>query len=99
MADPVIRVVARLVPAPSKAQALAEAIGSILADVRREPGCLAYAAHESRDVPGVIVMIEAWADQAALDAHAAAPAFTRLAARFDTLLGELPAIERLRLIS
>ncbi|MBB3692441.1 antibiotic biosynthesis monooxygenase [Sphingomonas sp. BK580] len=47
---------------------------------------------------GVIVMVEAWADQAALDAHARAAAFTSLAARFDELLAEPSAIERLRRI-
>ena len=98
MTDPVIHLVARLVPAPGKAEALAEAIEAILAEVRGEPGCIAYLAHESRDAPGVIVMVESWADQAALDAHATAPAFTRLAAQFDTLLGEPPTLERLRVI-
>jgi quinol monooxygenase YgiN len=65
---------------------------------RGEAGCLLYDAHESRDAPGVIVMVEAWSDQAALDAHAEAVAFTKLAARFDELLAQPPAIERLRRI-
>lgn len=43
-------------------------------------------------------MVESWADQAALDAHGRAPALTRLAARFDALLAEPPAVERLRRI-
>ena len=98
MTDPVIHVVARLVPPPGKADTLVAAIRAILAEVRSEPGCLVYDAHESRDAPGVIVMLEAWADQAALDAHARAAALTRLAARFDELLAEPPAIERLRRI-
>ncbi|WJM29909.1 hypothetical protein QUC32_30105 (plasmid) [Novosphingobium resinovorum] len=46
----------------------------------------------------MIVMIEAWADQAALDTHAAAPAFTGLAARFEHLLAAPPSLERLRRI-
>lgn len=40
-------------------------------------------------------MIEAWADEGALDSHAAAPAFTGFAARFGALLAEAPALERL----
>ncbi|EQB16495.1 putative quinol monooxygenase [Novosphingobium lindaniclasticum] len=91
----VVHLVARLVPRPGKADELAEAITDLLPQVRAEPGCIAYIAHESRDDPGVIVMIEAWANQAALDAHAAAPAFTGLAARFDSLLTEPPTLERL----
>ena len=99
MIDAVVHVVARLVPLPGKAADLAAAVEAIIPDVRREPGCLTYAAHESRDEPGVIVMIEAWADQAALDAHMQAPAFTSLAARFNTLLAGPPAVERLRRIN
>lgn len=98
MTDPVVHVIARLIPRPGKAEELANAFQEILAEVRAEPGCLLYDAHESRDAPGVIVMAESWADQAALDAHGRAPALTRLAARFDALLAEPPTIERLRRI-
>lgn len=96
MTDPIVHVVARLVPRPGKAAELAGAFREVLAEVRAEPGCLLYDAHESRDTPGVIVMVEAWADQAALDAHGRAPALTRLAARFDALLAEPPSVERLQ---
>ncbi|PZQ50288.1 MAG: antibiotic biosynthesis monooxygenase [Novosphingobium pentaromativorans] len=93
--DNIVYLVARLVPRPGKAGELAEVIAELLPQVRAEPGCIAYLAHESRDEQGVIVMIEAWSDQAALDAHAAAPAFTSLAARFDSLLANPPTLERL----
>jgi len=98
MADAIVHVVARLVPQPGKAEALAAAIRAILPEVRGEPGCLTYLAHESCECSGVIVMVEAWADQAALDAHAKAPAFTALAQRFGELLAEPPVIERLHRI-
>jgi quinol monooxygenase YgiN len=99
MTDQVVHVVARLVPRPGKAQALATAIQAILPQVRGEPGCLAYLAHGSLEAPGVIVMVEAWADQASLDAHASAPAFMALAGRFGELLAEPAAIERVRRIA
>lgn len=99
VADTVVHLVARLVPRQGKAADLSAAIESMLAEVRAEPGCIAYDAHASRDAPGVIVMIEAWEDQAALDAHAAAPAFKRLAARFDELLAEPVSLERLTRIA
>ena len=51
MIDAVVHVVARLVPLPGKAADLAAAVEAIIPDVRREPGCLTYAAHESRDEP------------------------------------------------
>lgn len=98
MTDRIVHVVARLVPRPGKAEALATTLLEMLDEVRAEPGCLLYDAHESRDAPGVIVMVESWADQAALDAHGRALALTRLAARLDALLAEPPTIERLRRI-
>jgi quinol monooxygenase YgiN len=98
MTDPVVHLVARLVPQPGKAEELAAAITAILGEVRQEPGCLAYTAHVSRDAPGVIVMVEAWADHVSLDTHAQAPAFTALAARFGDLLAQPPTLERLQLL-
>ncbi|MEN2747297.1 putative quinol monooxygenase [Sphingomonas sp. T9W2] len=98
MTDRIVHVVARLVPRPGKAEELATALLDMLDEVRAEPGCLLYDAHESRDMPGVIVMVESWTDQAALDAHGHAPALTRLATRFDALLAEPPSVERLRRI-
>jgi quinol monooxygenase YgiN len=93
-----VQLVAYLVAKPGQEQALADAITAIVPTVLKEPGCLAYSAHVSRERPGTIVMYEVWQDQAALDAHAAGAAFTGLAARFDTLLGEPLRIDLLRRI-
>jgi quinol monooxygenase YgiN len=93
-----IHLIAHLVPRPGQEQALAEGMAAIVPQVVQEPGCLAYVMHESRDAPGTIVMIETWADQAAIDAHGKAPAITGLAARFDELLAEPVRLEFLRRI-
>jgi quinol monooxygenase YgiN len=93
-----VHLIAHLVPKPGQEAALAEGMAAIIPQVIKEPGCIAYVAHESRDAPGTIVMIETWADQAALDAHGKAPAINSLAARFDELLGEPVRIELLRRI-
>jgi quinol monooxygenase YgiN len=45
-----------------------------------DPGCLLYALHEA---PDRLVMIEKWADQAALDAHSRGPALAELSAGLD----------------
>ncbi|MGK7654483.1 putative quinol monooxygenase [Roseovarius sp. B08] len=55
-----------------------------------EPGCLRYDLHRDRDDPARFVMLEAWADAEALEAHGNAAAFTGLAARFDELLMTSP---------
>lgn len=96
MTDTIVHLIARLVPKPGQESALKEAITAIVPQVLTEPGCLAYIAHESRDTPGVVLMVEAWADQAALNAHATAPALNGLAARFDDLLAKPLHLERMR---
>ncbi|MET0241714.1 MAG: putative quinol monooxygenase [Sphingobium sp.] len=96
MTDATVHLLARLIPKAGQGSALKDAITAIVPQVLTEPGCIAYIAHESLDTPGVILMVEAWADQAALDAHAIAPALRSLAARFDALLAEPVHLERMR---
>jgi len=45
---------------------------------RTETGCLGYEVARSNTEPGVFVLFETWADQAALDAHYAMEHFQRL---------------------
>jgi quinol monooxygenase YgiN len=98
MTDTTIHLLAHLVPQPGQEAALAEALRAMIPSVLTEPGCIAYAAHESLETPGVIVMIEAWADQAALDAHAALLGSSEAGAKLGALLAQPPALERLRRI-
>ncbi len=44
---------------------------------RREPGCRLYIGHQSQDDPRRFLFYEQYVDQAALDAHRAAPYFAR----------------------
>lgn len=83
-----VHLVATLTAKPEQKAALFDALRSIIPTVRTEPGCIRYDLHEDLDNPLAAVMLETWRDQAALDAHAAAPAFQSLAAHFDTLLAE-----------
>jgi quinol monooxygenase YgiN len=90
------RLTARLVPKPGKEADLTAAISETVLDVVQEPGCLTYIAHHSDDQSGTVVMYEAWQDDEALATHLKAPAFTKLAARFDELLAEPLGVEHLR---
>lgn len=91
-----VQLVAYLVAKPGKKQELIDAISAIVPAVREEPGCIAYTPHVSREHPDTVVMYEVWADQAALDAHAAGANFSGLAARFGKLLAEPLRIEPLQ---
>jgi quinol monooxygenase YgiN len=71
-----------------KRDALREGLLALIAPTRAEPGNHDYVLFELRDAPGTFYMREAFADQAALDAHIAAPYFQAFAAKIDDLLEE-----------
>ena len=48
--------------------------------IRREPGNLRYEYYVSLEDPQTVLLIDAWADQAALDAHHASPMMHTIAA-------------------
>jgi quinol monooxygenase YgiN len=52
----------------------------MLAASRAEPGCIFYSYAEDVIEPGLVHIIERWADQAALDAHNVAPHFQTFSA-------------------
>ncbi|GGF86087.1 hypothetical protein GCM10007301_52460 [Azorhizobium oxalatiphilum] len=78
--------------------ALQEALASIIPSVRREPGCIRYDMNVDVENEHRIVMLEGWASEAALEAHANAPAFRSLAVRFDELLEGPPILIKFRSI-
>jgi quinol monooxygenase YgiN len=55
--------------APENAAKLKAAAAPLIAATREEPGCLAYTFAEDLGEPGLIHILERWADEAALDAH------------------------------
>ena len=64
------------------ARAFAEEMeaSGIAASIRREPGNLRYQYFQPLDDPETILLIDSWADQAAIDAHHASPMMAALAA-------------------
>ena len=52
----------------------------IAAAIRKEPGNLRYQYFQPLDDPETVLLIDSWADQAAIDAHHASPMMTQLAA-------------------
>lgn len=91
-----IELIAFLKAKPEQRAALFDALGAIVPGVRKEDGCLRYDLHVDRDDPDMAVMLECWRDEAALDAHAAAPLFKSLAERLDVLLAEPLSLQRLQ---
>ena len=55
----------------------------VVAKIRAEEGNLRYAYYQPLDEPDAILLIDAWRDQAALDAHHASPMMQEIAALRD----------------
>ncbi len=64
-----IRLVVSLQAQAGKGAEYAAAFLPITKEVQEEPGCLQYEIFRSADDPDNLVLLERWADQAALDAH------------------------------
>ena len=58
---------------PAHRDAAIEAAKEMMAATLEEPGCLAYAFSADLSDPGEFRIFEEWQDEAALDAHFAAP--------------------------
>ncbi|MFG1420039.1 putative quinol monooxygenase [Xanthobacter sp. V0B-10] len=94
-----IGLVAILTARAGSAAALKDALAAIIPGVRTEPGCLRYDMNVDVEDEHRVVMLEEWSSEAALEAHAQAPAFRSLAARFNELLEVVPVLMRLRLVT
>lgn len=65
-----VRLVISITAAPGKGAELAQVFRARCAEVMQEPGCLQFEAFQSALDPDRLTLLELWADQAALDAHA-----------------------------
>ena len=54
-------------------EAVKEALVSLVAPTRQEPGCLCYNLHQSKSDPTEFMFYEQWASRAAIDAHGKTP--------------------------
>ena len=86
-------VIATLTIKPGTNKEFEETMGKLAAAVRaNEPGNKLYALHKTGDV-NVYVMLERYDDQAALDAHRAAPHFKELGRKLGDYLAGRPQVQ------
>lgn len=81
-----LTLIATLTTRQDPSPALHEALRSLIAATREEPGCLQYDLHQQPDNPRVLVMIEQWRDAAALIAHQATAHYGQFGQRCGPLL-------------
>ncbi len=65
-----IRLVVTITAAPGKGSELAQAYRERCAEARKEPGCEQFEIFQGVADPDRLTLLERWADNAALDAHA-----------------------------
>jgi quinol monooxygenase YgiN len=65
-----IRLVVTISAAPGKGSELAQAYKARCAEAMKEPGCEQFEIFQGVANPDRLVLLERWADQAALDVHA-----------------------------
>lgn len=83
---PTLTVIATLRAQPGKEAALKEQLSTLVLHTRLEAGCLYYELHRRQDDPAVFVMLERWADRAALDLHGTQPHMRAFGALLPQLL-------------
>lgn len=89
-----IGVVAKISVHPGRGAAFESAFAKLRAAVKQhEPGTLVYELFKNRAGPDLYVAMEIYADQAALDAHQAAPHFAAAGAEMASLFAAPPDIE------
>lgn len=92
---PNLNVVATIVAKPDSVDEVRAGLSTLAAASRDEAGCVSYELYESAAAPGTFVTVEAWTDQAALQAHMQTPHLQAALATFGTHLAGAPAIHPL----
>lgn len=74
-------ILATYVAAPGNEEKLAEGLRDYTTMVLTEPGCIAFDVYRGRDNRRLFILVEQYVDQAAIEAHMAAPHFTEVAVK------------------
>ena len=78
-------ITATMVAKPGEEKALRDCCEAVLAETRKEPGCVLYECGESLDSPGHFLLMEVWEDMDALKAHTTTPHMTVFGPLADSL--------------
>lgn len=74
-------ILATYVAAEGNEEKLAEGLRAYVPMVLTEPGCIAFDVYRGIENPRLFVLVEVYADQAAIDAHIAADHFDEVAVK------------------
>lgn len=94
MSENSVRVVARIVALPGKADELRAVLTRLIEPTRGEPGCVRYELLQNQADPTDFTFVEEWESDAAFKAHIATNHFKETAGRLPPLVAAEPDIRR-----
>ncbi|MCC8122500.1 MAG: antibiotic biosynthesis monooxygenase [Oscillospiraceae bacterium] len=80
-----VRVVAPFYLKPGMLDQFMETAAPLITETRKEAGCITYELAQSANDPQVLVMLEAWETQGALDTHVKSAHFTAIVPKLKAL--------------
>jgi quinol monooxygenase YgiN len=93
-----MRILMRLVAKPENVAALRAVVLAVAGPARQEPGCRGYQVLQNSSDPCEFTLVEDYVDQAALDAHLAAPYVQKGFAEGVPLLATEPDMRRYEIV-
>lgn len=98
MADPAMRVVARIEALPHSINDVQAILTELIEPTRKEAGCTTYELWQNRADATDFTFVEEWESGAALDAHAASQHLKDAATKLEGLIKQAPDVRRYRLV-
>ena len=86
-------ILAKGVGRPEKREEFIAAARALVAETRKEPGCIAYDFYESQTEPNTFVFNERWKSREAIDAHFQTPHIQKFMAVLPGCVAAPPVIE------
>lgn len=90
-----LTIIARFTAKPGQEHRLRDELNAMIAPSLAEDGCLAYQPFADPEHADRMIIVEEWADSAALDHHFSLPHFKHVAAVLDEILAEPFSLRRL----
>lgn len=90
-----LTIVAGFTARPGQEQRLRDELNAMIAPSLAEEGCLGYQPYTDPNRPDRMIIVEEWADSAALDFHFSLPHFEHIAQVLEEILAEPFTLRRL----
>ena len=88
-----VHIMARITSLPESAATMKTLLAELVAQSRKEEGCLHYELFQRADAAHVFQTVERWRDQASVDAHMASPHVASAIAQGTPHFGAAPEIQ------